>query len=194
MDAPPRWTVRRPRPGEGDRLAELYREGFSPQIRGRWHRPTFRFGETLVADAGGVLIGFGCVEQAGSELDSQLRYFDPRDRVFLAGLAGLAGPREPPAVELFTDEVVRRDRSDALMTAITADPRARRAGVARAIVSAWVVLGGRRGWRRMFAQCVDGTGSRELFGGLGFAPLVHVAHHYADGTGMTLMLRTLPPR
>lgn len=189
----PPWTVRRPRPGEGERLAELYREGFAERVR-RWHRPTFRFGETLVADVGGVIVGFGCAEPAGPEIDGQLAYLDPRDRALFASLAALGQPHEPAAVELFTDEAVRRAPSDALMTAITTDRTVRRCGVAEAIVDAWVELGARRGWRRMFAQCVDRSGSRELFGGLGFAPLVHLAHHYADGTGMTLMVRALPPR
>jgi hypothetical protein len=43
----------------------------------------------------------------------------------------------------------------------------------------------------MFVHCVDGTGSRELFQGQGFLPLVHYARHYSDGSGMTLLARPL---
>jgi len=46
----------------------------------------------------------------------------------------------------------------------------------------------------IYAECVEGSGSPQLFQGLGFLPLVTTRDWYADGSDMTLVALPLPRR
>ena len=52
-------------------------------------------------------------------------------------------------------------------------------------------LAANAGVPQVFVHAVAGSGSRQLYERLGFTPLVRLAAHYRDGTGMTLLYREL---
>lgn len=170
-------------------MTEIYREAFDQRSPGRSLRPFFRRDRSLVAVQGNEIAGLLCIDLADESLDAALGCLDPLTRRFLAPIEGALPAGETAAVEIFAPPglTVARGPRDLLITAIAVDIRYRRRGVARALAIA--AVGGPARSRQIFAHCVAGSGSRELFEALGFVPLVSFARYYEDGTGMTLLFR-----
>jgi ribosomal protein S18 acetylase RimI-like enzyme len=145
------------------------------------------YAETVVAELDGQVVGFGCMERAGPDLDVQLRCLAPDVRAFLEPLAELDDANV--VIEAAPGRIVTRQEGDVVLTAVAVDPRYRRRGIARALAVARLRLAARSGASQVFVHCVDGSGSRELYEQLGFEPLVRFRRHYSDGTGMALLVR-----
>ena len=86
---------------------------------------------------------------------------------------------------------VEEGRADWHLTALAVLPTHRRRGIGTLLALERLRLAREAGATQVFVQCIEGSGSRSLYEGLGFTPLVRLARHYPDGRGMTLLYRRL---
>jgi ribosomal protein S18 acetylase RimI-like enzyme len=84
------------------------------------------------------------------------------------------------------------DANDTVLSALAVEPHARRNGVGRALCLARVREAREHGSARVFAHCIEGTGSLALLTSLGFEPVAFVPAYYRNGRGMTFVVLDLP--
>jgi GNAT superfamily N-acetyltransferase len=183
--------IRRPRQGEGARMSALYREAFGRRIPHRRLRPLFQVETSLVAVLEDQIVGLAVTTPADPSLDPMLGCLDPVDRRFLEPLRAELGRRAALTVLAPAGLAPVRTPSDQVFEALAVDRRFRRRGVGQSLASVQLQLARREGARQVFVHCVAGSGSRELYEGLGMVPLVHFERHYGDGTAMTLLYASL---
>lgn len=175
-------------------MRSLYRAAFGVRSPGRRLQPVFRYDDSLVAAVADAIVGIGCTAPADRDLDPLLACLEPSTRRILEPLGRHpVFPGEPPPVVIEAPmglQVARQPR-DRLFTALAVDDRWRRRGIGRALAVGRLALALRDGATQVFVHCVAGSGSRQLYESLGFVPLVRLAHHYGDGSGMTLLWRRL---
>ncbi len=152
--------------------------------------------QTVVAEQGGALVGFGCWTDLhgprgiGAQMRSWLSALLPAQR----GMYATDDPDAAFRIEAPEDWIVLPARGDRVFSALAVHPGHRRRGVGESLVLARLGLARRDEVRKVFVHCVAGSGSRELYERLGFTPLVTKRRHYPGGRGMTLLVRPLVSR
>jgi ribosomal protein S18 acetylase RimI-like enzyme len=146
--------------------------------------------DSLVAAIDGRVVGFVTASPASGDLGALLGNLEPATRTILGPLGA---PDEPRTIRIVAPSGVapRVGPRDQLISAIAVDPRFRRRGVARALAVGQLALAEHAGVPQMFVHSIAGSGSAELFAGLGFTPLLELGRYYPDGTGMTFLFKAL---
>jgi GNAT superfamily N-acetyltransferase len=172
-------------------MSSLYREAFGRRMPDRRLRPVFRVENSLVAVHEDQIVGLAVTTPADPSLDPMLGCLEPLTRRFLEPLRLELGRRAALTLLAPAGVVPTRTPTDQIFEALAVDRRFRRRGVGQSLASVQLQLARREGARQVFVHCVEGSGSRELYEGLGLVPLVHFERHYLDGTGMTLLYAVL---
>lgn len=171
-------VIRSAREGDREDLVRLYRQGFGAYMRTaprrrRWGEQRAPWEDTafrgvVVAEVEGEVVGFACARPADDE--RLLQHLATR-----FGAPWLAHDAQH-------------------VSAVTVDARHRRKGIAAALVDAATEIAEVQGATGIYAECVEGSGSPQLFQGLGFLPLITTRHGYANGADMTVFALPLPRR
>jgi N-acetylglutamate synthase-like GNAT family acetyltransferase len=185
--------IRLARHGDGPALLALYQACFTE------HGATVRSGvhalytqDLVVAEIDGDIVGLGAWaglldDGMGPEFRTWLSALLPDQR----GMYASDDPDAPFRVEAPDDWVVIPAPGDRVFTALAVHPDHRRKGVGTSLALARLALAREAGVRKVFVHCIAGSGSRELYEGLGFVPLVTKRQHYPGGRGMTLLVKPL---
>jgi GNAT superfamily N-acetyltransferase len=179
----------------------MYRRAFgSRSERGRLYIPVgdrVRSGRVVrVAVVDDEPVGFAMMSPADEhDLSSLLGCLEPATRAILEPLGTLAAD-EPGTVRILAPKGVapKLTSTDRVVNAIAVEPAWRRKGLATALGEELVAVAKASGVKHLFVHSIAGSGSQQLFEGLGFTALVELARYYPDGSGMTFLYRDLSPR